>query len=55
MPIRTILWSTVIHHGVHHRGQLMLLARQAGGVVPGVYGPNREEMLKMMEEMKAKG
>ena len=55
MPIRTILWSTVIHHGIHHRAQLMLLARQAGGVVPGIYGPNREEMLKMMEEMKAKG
>lgn len=54
MPIRTILWSTVLHHGIHHRGQLMLLSRQAGGVNPGVYGPNREDSLKMMEEMKAK-
>jgi hypothetical protein len=30
----------------------MLLCRQAGGKVPGVYGPNREETAKMMEAAK---
>lgn len=52
--VRIILWSAVLHHSIHHRGQLMLLNRQAGGVNPGIYGPNREQWTKMMEEMKAK-
>jgi uncharacterized damage-inducible protein DinB len=54
MPIRDILWYTVLHHGIHHRGQLVLLARQAGGMPPGIYGPNREETAKMMEASKSK-
>jgi uncharacterized damage-inducible protein DinB len=41
-----ILWSGVFHN-IHHRGQLCLLCRLAGGVSPGVYGPNREEMAAM--------
>jgi uncharacterized damage-inducible protein DinB len=47
MAIRDILWSAIIHHGIHHRGQLSLMCRLAGGVSPGVYGPNREEMTAM--------
>jgi uncharacterized damage-inducible protein DinB len=47
MAIRDILWSAIIHHGIHHRGQLSLMCRLAGGVPPGVYGPNREEMTAM--------
>jgi uncharacterized damage-inducible protein DinB len=35
---------------MHHRGQLALMSRMAGGVPPGLYGPNREEM----EARKAK-
>jgi uncharacterized damage-inducible protein DinB len=38
-----ILWLPLLHHLIHHRGQLSLLCRLAGGTVPGIYGPNREE------------
>ena len=55
MSVRDILWGAVLHHGIHHRGQLVLLCRLAGGTPPGIYGPNREEWAKMMEAMKAKG
>jgi uncharacterized damage-inducible protein DinB len=48
MPIRDVMWSYVILHGVHHRGQLSMLCRLAGGQPPGLYGPNREEMAAMM-------
>jgi uncharacterized damage-inducible protein DinB len=41
-----ILWGAVFHN-IHHRGQLSLLCRLAGGVSPGVYGPNREEFAAM--------
>ena len=41
-----ILWGAVFHN-IHHRGQLSLMCRLAGGVSPGVYGPNREEMAAM--------
>jgi uncharacterized damage-inducible protein DinB len=47
MVIRDILWNAIIYHGIHHRGQLSLMCRLAGGVPPGVYGPNREEMTAM--------
>ena len=47
MTIRDILWSAIIAHGVHHRGQLCLMCRLAGGRTPGLYGPNREEMAAM--------
>ena len=32
-------------HGIHHRGQLSLMCRLAGG--PGLYGPNREKTAAM--------
>ena len=44
LPVRDLLWSSLLLHMVHHRGQLSVLCRLAGGTVPGVYGPNREEM-----------
>jgi uncharacterized damage-inducible protein DinB len=47
IPIREILWSMIIFHGIHHRGQLALMCRLAGGQCPGLYGPNREEMAAM--------
>jgi uncharacterized damage-inducible protein DinB len=43
--IRDLLWRKVLLHGAHHRGQLALLCRMAGGVPVGLYGPNREETL----------
>lgn len=42
--IRNVLWDFVLMHGIHHRGQLALLARQSGGAPSGVYGPTRETM-----------
>jgi len=44
MPIRDILSNMILAHHVHHRGQLALMCRLAGGQAPGLYGPNREEM-----------
>jgi uncharacterized damage-inducible protein DinB len=47
MTIRDMLWSAILAHGIHHRGQLTLMCRLAGGQPPGLYGPNREEMAAM--------
>jgi uncharacterized damage-inducible protein DinB len=47
MTIRDILWDAIVAHGIHHRGQLTLMCRLAGGQCPGLYGPNREEMAAM--------
>lgn len=53
MTIREVLWYALLHHSIHHRAQLVLLARQAGGTPPGIYGPNREEMQAIQNKMKA--
>ena len=45
--IRDLLWNSIIAHGIHHRGQLSLMCRLAGGQTPGLYGPNREEVAAM--------
>jgi uncharacterized damage-inducible protein DinB len=37
----------LITHQIHHRGQMTVLMRQAGLVVPGVYGPASEEWAAM--------
>jgi uncharacterized damage-inducible protein DinB len=47
MTIRDIMWDFIMAHGIHHRGQLSLMCRLAGGQCPGLYGPNREEMAAM--------
>ncbi|MBI2215320.1 MAG: DinB family protein [Acidobacteria bacterium] len=39
--------SSLILHQAHHRGQMTVLMRQAGLVVPGIYGPAREEWAAM--------
>ena len=44
ITLRQVLWGTLLHHLIHHRGQLVTLCRMAGGMPPGLYGPNREEM-----------
>jgi uncharacterized damage-inducible protein DinB len=40
---RGLTLSILIQHEIHHRGQMTVLLRQAGAVVPGVFGPAREE------------
>ena len=52
MPMRDMLWGAILMHLVHHRGQLSLMCRMAGGTPPGIYGPNREEMAAMRERMQ---
>lgn len=47
LSIGELLWSLVLMHNIHHRGQLVLMCRLAGGTPPGVCGPTREEMAKM--------
>jgi uncharacterized damage-inducible protein DinB len=44
VSIRKLLWGAILFHMIHHRGQLSILCRLAGGAIPGLYGPNREEM-----------
>ena len=53
LTIRDVLWSELLHHLVHHRGQLALMCRMAGGTPPGLYGPNREEMQAIRSNMEA--
>jgi uncharacterized damage-inducible protein DinB len=40
---RGLTLSILIHHEIHHRGQLTVLMRQANLPVPGIYGPSKEE------------
>lgn len=47
--VATIL-QVLISHQIHHRGQITVLMRQAGLVVPGMYGPSREEWLAFSDE-----
>ena len=51
--IRELLWGAVLFHLIHHRGQLSILCRLAGGTAPGVYGPNREEMASLRARVSA--
>jgi uncharacterized damage-inducible protein DinB len=53
IPIRDVLWTMIIAHLIHHRGQLTLMCRLAGGEAPGLYGPNREETAAMRAGAKA--
>jgi uncharacterized damage-inducible protein DinB len=52
MTIRDMLWGAILMHLIHHRGQLSLMCRLAGGTPPGIYGPNREDMAVMQEKMQ---
>jgi uncharacterized damage-inducible protein DinB len=50
-----ILWEALLHHHIHHRGQLGLMNRLAGGKTPGIYGPSREEIAALRAAAQAKG
>ena len=39
--------GVLVTHQIHHRAQLTVLLRLAGLKVPGVYGPAKEEWVKM--------
>jgi uncharacterized damage-inducible protein DinB len=41
--VSALLWDAMLLHSIHHRGQLSLLVRLAGGVVPAIFGPTREQ------------
>jgi uncharacterized damage-inducible protein DinB len=43
----------MMHHEIHHRGQLSILMRQAGLVVPSIYGPTHEVTVEKMKEQQA--
>ena len=47
MRLGDMLWWACLHHMLHHRGELVLLCRLAGGTPPGLYGPNMEETASM--------
>jgi uncharacterized damage-inducible protein DinB len=51
LPMATVL-DVLIRHQIHHRGQMTILIRQAGVVVPGVYGPSREETAAIRAKQK---
>ncbi|MDP4170513.1 MAG: DinB family protein [Bacillota bacterium] len=38
-----IALTILVNHQIHHRGQMTILMRQADLVVPGMYGPAKEE------------
>jgi uncharacterized damage-inducible protein DinB len=39
--------GALVNHQIHHRAQLTVVMRLAGLKVPGVYGPAKEEWIKM--------
>jgi uncharacterized damage-inducible protein DinB len=51
LPTASVL-QALIRHQTHHRGQMTILMRQAGLVVPGVYGPSREETAAIRARQK---
>jgi uncharacterized damage-inducible protein DinB len=46
IPTSQLLWM-FLHDTIHHRGQLSVYVRMAGGKVPSIYGPSGDEPWKM--------
>ena len=42
VPVSEVLWMMLMD-SVHHRGQLSVYLRMAGGKVPSIYGPSADE------------
>ena len=47
---RGFVLTVLLHHHIHHRGQMTVLMRQAGLKVPGMHGPSRDEWLAFGKE-----
>jgi uncharacterized damage-inducible protein DinB len=45
--------TSLVLHQVHHRGEMIVLMRQAGLKVPGIYGPAKEDWAQMHTEPPA--
>lgn len=45
LPRAAAIRGMVINHLVHHRGQLSIYLRMAGGKVPGLYGPSSDDLM----------
>ncbi len=43
LPRKAYLRITLMHHIIHHRGQLSLMLRLMGAKVPSIYGPSGDE------------
>jgi len=43
LSVRNVLWTPLLHHLIHHRGQLMMMIRMAHAVPSRIYGPMRED------------
>ena len=43
VPVGAVLRSLMLNHWYHHRGQLSVYLRQAGALVPSIYGPSADE------------
>jgi len=56
IPMYGMQWTkgavlrSLLMHQAHHRAQMTVLMRQAGLIIPGIYGPAREEWLAMGRE-----
>ncbi|WLR42073.1 DinB family protein [Bacillus carboniphilus] len=44
-----MLLTFLIQHQAHHRGQMTVLMREAGLMVPGMYGPSKEERAALQQ------
>jgi uncharacterized damage-inducible protein DinB len=42
IPLADFMWF-MLHDHIHHRGQLSVYLRMAGGKVPSIYGPTADE------------
>ena len=42
LTVRDVLWTQLLHHLIHHRGQLSAYLRPMGGKVPAIYGPSAD-------------
>ena len=42
IPVIDVLWF-MLTDSIHHRGQLSVYVRMAGGRVPSIYGPSADE------------
>jgi uncharacterized damage-inducible protein DinB len=51
ISVRGVLRYPLLHHLIHHRGQLMMMIRMAHAVPAHVYGPNREDDAAMRREI----